>query len=330
MPDKPIQHLHFEVAETHASERIDKFLAQSIADKSRAYIQELIDAEQVLVNGKTIKPSHKVNAGERIDVYLKERPSTDALPENIPLDVVYEDEALMVINKPAGMVVHPAYGNYSGTLVNALLYHYKSKLSSVGGNMRPGIVHRIDKDTSGLLVAAKNDDIHAALAKQFAEKTAHRQYKAIVWGRIEQPHDTIRTQLQRSTADRRKMAVVQEGGKSAVTHFRVLERFRLASCIELQLETGRTHQIRIHMAHYGHPVLGDPMYGGRRQALNGLSHDDTARAVDYLRAMPRQALHAQTLKFIHPLLNQELSFSTPLPDDFEALLGRLRRDDEIA
>jgi len=308
-----------------APERIDKYLTHFLADSSRSFIQFLIENQNVLVNGKPAKASHKVSPGEHIEVFLQKKPPTDVLPEDIPLNIVYEDDDLLVIDKPAGMVVHPAFANYSGTLVNALLHHYQNNLSTVSGSERPGIVHRLDKDTSGLLVVAKTDSMHHLLAKQFANKTAGRVYLAVVWGKLPFSETSIRSHLARSRKDRRKMVVVPEGGKWAVTHLQVLEQFRLAALVQLRLETGRTHQIRAHMAQIGYPVLGDPMYAGRRQALTGLNHDDTAFAVELLQRMKRQALHARALTFFHPKLRRELTFESPLPDDMQELLELLRK-----
>ncbi len=319
-----LKQLEIVVPKNQAPERIDKYLTHFLPDSSRSYIQILIQSENVLVNGHPVKPSHKILPEERILVKLKNRPKTEIVPEDIPLDIVYEDEDLLVVNKPAGMVVHPAFANYSGTLVNALLHHYQKELSTLGGEYRPGIVHRLDKDTSGLLVVAKNDHIHAALAKQFSEKQAGRRYIAVVWGRLPHDHQTIQTYLARSQKDRRKMVVVQEPGKWAVTHIKVLERFSLATLIEANLETGRTHQIRVHMAYIGHPILGDATYGGRRHAITGLSHEKTAKAIALLKMMPRQALHAFELRFFHPSLQKEMSFTSPLPEDIQRLVEKLR------
>ena len=325
MSENEVKPLEITVPAHQAPERIDKYLTHFLADTSRSFIQFLIDNQKVLVSGKPAKASHKVSPGEHIEVFLLKKPPTDILPENIPLDIVYEDDDLLVIDKPAGMVVHPAFANTSGTLVNALLHHYQNHLSTVSGTDRPGIVHRLDKDTSGLLVVAKSDNMHHLLAKQFAEKTAGRTYLAVAWGKLPFPETTIRSFLARSQKDRRKMVVVQDSGKWAVTHLKVLESFRLAALVQLRLETGRTHQIRAHMAQIGYPVLGDPMYGGRRQALTGLNHDDTAFAVELLQHMQRQALHARALTFYHPKLRRELTFESPLPDDMRQLLELLRK-----
>ncbi len=327
MTQETKKHLQIKIPRHQSPQRIDKFLAQQLPDISRAYIQYLIQTEAILVNGKPVKPSHKIAPAEKIDIYLSDKPGPEVLPENIPLDIVYEDEALLVVNKPAGMVVHPAFANYTGTLVNALLYHYQQNLSSLGGSDRPGIVHRLDKDTSGLMVVAKNDRVHAELARQFSEKTASRKYLAVVWGKLPHREQTISNYLARSQKNRLKMTVVQEGGKWAVTHIRVLEQFDIAALIEARLETGRTHQIRVHMAYIGHPVLGDPIYGGRRHAITGLSHEKTALAVHLLRHMPRQALHAAELRLFHPLQNKEMVFEAPLPEDMQQLLSLLREKD---
>ncbi|MDQ7051556.1 MAG: RluA family pseudouridine synthase [candidate division KSB1 bacterium] len=327
MTEEIKKHLQIKIPRHQSPQRIDKYLAQHLPDISRAYIQYLIQTQSILVNGKPVKPSHKVVPSERIDVYLTSKPGPEVLPEDIPLDIVYEDEALLVVNKPAGMVVHPAFANYTGTLVNALLYHYQQNLSSLGGSDRPGIVHRLDKDTSGLMVVAKNDKVHAELARQFSEKTASRKYLAVVWGKLPHREQTVSNYLARSPKNRLKMTVVQEGGKWAVTHIRVIEQFSLAALVEARLETGRTHQIRVHMAYIGHPVLGDPIYGGRRHAITGLSQDKTAFAVQLLRFMPRQALHAYELQLIHPLQGKDMIFEAPLPEDMQKLLAVLRKHD---
>ncbi len=325
MSDSSAEILEFRVAENQSAERLDKYLANHIAGRSRAYLQALIQSGDVLVDGKPAKASHKVCPGETIIVTLKDRPAAGHIqPENIPLNIIYEDDSLLVIDKPAGMVVHPAYANYSGTLVNALMYHYRNNLSTLSGTDRPGIVHRLDKDTSGLLVVARDDVVHAALSRQFAEKTAKRVYKAIVWGQPQQDEMLIETQLVRSQKDRRKMVVTEEGGKEAITLARVEQRFRLCSLVELHLRTGRTHQIRVHMAWVGHPVVGDATYGGRRQAIIQLNQDKTAQAVEILKAMPRQALHARRLSFVHPATGKEMSFESPLPEDMRRLLERIR------
>ncbi len=285
-------------------------------------MQQAIRAGAVLVDGKRARPSHLVSPGETIHVALPKSPPPGLAPENIPLDVLYEDEHLLVVNKPAGMVVHPAYGNPSGTLVNALLYHCRT-LSTAADPARPGIVHRLDKDTSGLLVVARSDAAHAHLARQFSGHTIEREYQAIVWGLFQVPTGVIETQLGRSKSDRKKMAVVTEG-KISITEYSLLEPFRYLSLIRLKLRTGRTHQIRVHLAHIHHPVLGDPAYGGRQIAWGPRSPRQKAEVQRLLKILPRQALHARTLGFVHPVTGHRLTFDSPLPQDMAAVLEILR------
>jgi 23S rRNA pseudouridine1911/1915/1917 synthase len=285
-------------------------------------VQQAIRDGAVLVNGKCVRPSHQVSPGEIIHVALPKAPPPDVLPENIPLSMLYEDEHLLVVNKPAGMVVHPAYGNYTGTLVNALLY-YCNTLSAVPDATRPGIVHRLDKDTSGLLVVAKNDAAHARLARQFSRRTIEREYQAIVWGLFEERKGIIETQLGRSKSDRKKMAVVADG-KLAITEYAVLEPFRYLSLVSLKLRTGRTHQIRVHLAHIHHPVFGDPSYSGRQIVWGPGTPRQKAEVQKLLTILPRQALHARTLGFLHPVTGHRMTFESPLPSDMVAALEILR------
>lgn len=326
MSEKVTKHIELKVSEGQSSERIDKYLANLLPNKSRAYIQSLVESKNILVNGKSIKSSYKVSPSEHIDIYLQQRPPIDLIPEKIPLNIIYEDSVILVVNKPPGMVVHPGPGHYSGTLVNGLLAGPLSNITDWGENIRPGIVHRLDKDTSGLLVVAKNDEAHAALARQFAQKTAHRNYQAIIWGLPKKDVQVINSYLTRDSRDRRKIKASEHAGKWAVTHLKVIARYQLVSLVECHLETGRTHQIRVHVSHIGHPVVGDPDYGGRRQAINGLGQGDTARAVEYLKIMKRQALHAYRLELIHPTLNKNISFEAPLPEDFVNLLEEVQSD----
>jgi 23S rRNA pseudouridine1911/1915/1917 synthase len=255
-------------------------------------------------------------------VALPKAPPPEVLPENIPLPILYEDEHLLVVDKPAGMVVHPAYGHYTGTLVNALLYHC-NVLSALQDATRPGIVHRIDKETSGLLVVAKNDAAHARLARQFARRTIEREYQALVWGLFREATGVIEAQLGRSKADRKKMAVVA-GGKIAITEYTVLERFRYLSLLSLKLRTGRTHQIRVHLAHIHHPVFGDPAYSGRQIAWGPGTPRQKAEVQQLLKILPRQALHARTLGFVHPVSGHHVSFESPIPPDMLRVLEILR------
>ncbi len=310
-----------------AKERIDAFLARELPQISRSQVQKMIKDGFVTVNGKAIKAKHIVNPGEQIQVVQQKPEPSDILAEDIPLNIVFEDEYLMVINKPAGMVVHPAYGHSTGTLVNALLSHCND-LSDLNDMTRPGIVHRIDKDTSGLLVIAKSNHVHHLLANQFAEKSVDRIYHAFAWGKFKLGTGTVHTNIARSFRDRKKMAVTKMG-KHAVTHYRILKNFPLISLVELKLETGRTHQIRVHLSHIGHPVFGDQTYGGVGKNLGGLSQRDTALAVEWLNIMPRQALHAKTLGFIHPITEKKLHFNSELPEDMAELLIQLENTNKM-
>jgi len=310
------------VPERKSKERIDAFLSRELAQISRSKIQQLIRESRVTVNGLSVKANTPVRPNDIIRVTVPKPPPADALPENIPLKIVFEDDYLLVVNKPAGMVVHPACGHFTGTLVNALLGH-SGQLSRENGSDRPGIVHRLDKDTSGLLVVAKNDAVHEALALQFSEKSADREYRAIVWGRPQRASGRVETLLSRSVRDRRKI-VVASTGKSAVTHYRLLEPFAFLSHLSVRLETGRTHQIRVHMAHVGHPVFGDPVYGGRTRPLAALNPGVRATAQELLALISRQALHAKTLGFVHPVLKKKMLFDSELPEDFRNVLEKLR------
>jgi len=322
---KILKEIEILVPNVEKRERIDKFLTNQIENASRSKIEKLIESGLVLVNGQTVKPSHRISPGERIIVKIPKEPRPELEPEPIPLEIVYEDDYLLVVNKPAGMVTHPGHGNYTGTLVNALLYHC-SRLSRVnvsGGEVRPGIVHRLDKDTSGLLVVAKDDETHRDLARQFFHKTVDREYWAIVWGHFNSNRGVIDAELGRSKSDRKKFAVVR-GGKPAVTEYEVLEKFDFLSLVKLKLKTGRTHQIRVHLAHIGHPVFGDPTYGGRRIAWGGIDRKKKLFVDELLKVMPRQALHAKTLGFIHPARNEFMKFDSELPEDMKKLLEILR------
>ena len=274
---------------------------------SRTKVQKLIKAGAVIVNGKPSKNSYQVEVGDQIVVQAVEEEEMSHEPENIPLDIVYEDDDLLVVNKPNGMVVHPAVGNPHGTLVNALLYHAKH-LSDVNGSFRPGIVHRIDADTTGLLVVAKNNETHMALAEQLKNKTTHRKYIALCWGVIEEDSGDIIAPIGRDLKDRKKMAVTDKNSKDAVTHFRVLERYKNATKVELELETGRTHQIRVHMNYIGHPIINDKVYGNRKL------FDETG-----------QCLHAKTLGFVHPRTKQYMEFDSRLPECFINIEKQLER-----
>ncbi len=304
-----------------AKERIDVYLTHQIQNATRSKVRSGIDEGFVLVNGKKAKASHHVAPGDVIEITLPRPPRMEATPEDIPLDILFEDDQLLIVNKPAGMVTHPAYGNYSGTLVNALLHHCNA-LSSVNTELRPGIVHRLDKDTTGLMVVAKNDVAHHFLAKQFSHRTIDREYWAFVWGKFQQPKGTIEATLGRSKKDRKKVTVTAEG-KHSVTDYEVLKEFGFLSLVRLKLRTGRTHQIRVHLAHVGHPVFGDPTYGGRSQTWGGLDGKRAQVAGNLLKLIGRQALHAKTIGFIHPSTKQMVKFDSALPRDMQDVLDRL-------
>ncbi len=301
-------------------ERIDKFLAAQIENSSRAKIQKYIDEGCVLVNGAAVRASYRILPNDRITVSIPtSAPPDKAVPEDIPLNITFEDEHLIVVNKPAGMVTHPGHGNWTGTLANALLFHC-NKLSSLNDPyVRPGIVHRLDKDTSGLLVAAKDDVTHASLARQFFDHTIDREYWAIVWGKLSTKRGLIEADLGRSKSDRKKFAVVEEG-KFAATEYEVLEEFKYLSLVRLKLHTGRTHQIRVHLSHIGHPVFGDPTYHGRRIIFGEPTPKFRQEITHLLKIMDRQALHAKTLGFIHPISKAHLHFDSELPEDFSFVL----------
>ena len=288
--------------------RLDKYLASVLVDLSRTRLQQFINEGYVLVNGKQEKSSYKLQKEDLIEIELPEDKEMEIEPEDIPLDIVYEDSDVIVVNKPTGMIVHPSVGINSGTLVNALLYHCKD-LSGINGVIRPGIVHRIDKETSGLLMVAKNDNAHRDLSEQLREHSVERKYLAIVHGVINHDYGKINAPIGRDPKDRQKMTVTDVNAKEACTNFRVIERFKDATLVECRLETGRTHQIRVHMQFIGHPVCGDPKYGRRK--------DDFSFG---------QYLHAKTLGFIHPVTGEMLSFDSALPKEFEELLQRLRED----
>lgn len=287
--------------------RIDRYLATHLKDVSRSQVQQMIERNEVTVNGKNVKPSYLLESGDVINVSMAAPKPAEVAPEDIPLDIYYEDSDIIVVNKPSGMVVHPASGNYEGTLVNALMHHCHD-LSGINGIIRAGIVHRIDKDTSGLLVACKNDFSHRNLSKQFEKKDVSRRYYAIVHGVIPHNYGKIDAPIGRSPVNRKLMAVV-EGGKPAVTHFTVIERFKNYTLVELRLETGRTHQIRVHMKYIGYPVTGDPQYGPKKTI-----------------AEHGQYLHAKTLGFKHPRTGQYMEWEAPLPDYFLKFLDIIRQE----
>lgn len=303
------------IGEAQAGLRLDRALAELLPDLSRERIKALIVEGQIVSGGRSLNPSMKVAVGQDYSITLPAPVALDAVAQDIPLDIVHEDADLIVVDKPAGLVVHPAAGNLDGTLVNALLHHCDGQLSGIGGVARPGIVHRIDKDTSGLLVVAKSDKAHEGLARQFKDHSIDRLYAAIVYGIPTPGSGTVDAWIGRSDADRKKMAVHREGrGKHAVTHYRVMERLRGAAMVECRLETGRTHQVRVHMAHLGHPLIGDPVYGRDRKGFKSI-----LETLDF----KRQALHAKRLGFIHPVTEEPLAFDSPLPADMQELLSEL-------
>ena len=293
--------IRLEADENSVDERIDKYLGAVLSDQSRSFLQKLIREGGVLVNGKPVKASYRVDGEDQIEIFLPE-PETPVIPaENIPLDILYEDKDLLIVNKPKGMVVHPAAGHRTGTLVNAVLYHCRGQLSGINGVMRPGIVHRIDRDTTGALVVCKNDRAHNHVANQLKEHTITRRYVAVVAGVIREEEGTVDAPIGRHPTERKKMAAGVKNGKRAVTHYRVLQRFRAHTLIECRLETGRTHQIRVHMQYLGHPLVGDFLYCSDFPA--------------YQKRMQRQALHSHHLQFQHPITGQQMSFTSPLPPD---------------
>jgi 23S rRNA pseudouridine1911/1915/1917 synthase len=317
------------VADEHAGLRLDRFLAAQLADLSRARLQGLIASGAVSKSGATIKDGNtRVKPGEIYDVHVPEATPASPIAQDIPLDVVYEDNDVIIIDKPAGLVVHPAAGNPDGTLVNALIAHCGNSLKGIGGVARPGIVHRLDKDTSGLLVAAKNERAMTSLAKQFANHTVERAYNAVVWGSPRLGEGMVEGQIGRNPFDRKRMAVLRGGGKQARTRYKVIERFGdgprpFASLIECRLETGRTHQIRVHLTHLGHPLIGDQTYGRARKAPRAKTDAETI-AFAAAAGFPRQALHAWLLGFEHPASGEMLRFESAWPADFSVLAAALR------
>lgn len=301
-----MEELIFKITSEEVNKRIDKYLSEVIENKSRSFIQGLIDNDNIKVNDKLIKSNYRLKLNDIIEVNLPEPLELEVKAEDIKLDIVYEDHDVIVVNKPQGMVVHPAPGNYTGTLVNALLYHCKD-LSGINGVIRPGIVHRIDKDTSGILVVAKNDNSHNFLATQLKDHSMKREYYALVEGRVKNDIGTINEKLGRDPKDRIKMAIVKEG-REAITHYEVLENYDYTTLVKCNLETGRTHQIRVHMAHIGHPLVGDPVYGYKKSKFKLMG----------------QMLHAKTLGFVHPTTKEFLEFSTELPSYFKNIIEKLR------
>lgn len=291
-----------------SGERIDRFLCTDLGDLSRSYIQKLLKEGAIRVNGKSVKANYKLNAGDEIRVQIPDPEPLDILPEDIPLDIIYEDDDILVVNKPKGMVVHPAPGHYSHTLVNAVLYHCGGSLSGINGVLRPGIVHRIDMDTTGSLLICKNDRAHQILADELKEHNITRRYHAVVHGNLKEDTGTVNAPIGRHPVDRKKMSTKAPNGRHAVTHYRVLERFGNYTYIECELETGRTHQIRVHLASIGHPILGDTVYGPAKCPFK----------------LEGQTLHAKILGIVHPSTGKYMEFDAPLPEYFVTLLKRLR------
>ena len=302
--------IHFQVEEKEVDYRLDKYLFNKLTDFSfsRSFIQKLIKDKFVFVDGREAKSTCKLKYGQKIEVVMPQPKETEILPENIPLDVLYEDSDLLIVNKPKNMVVHPSKGHITGTLVNAVMFHCKDSLSGINGEIRPGIVHRIDKDTTGSLIICKNDETHIAIAEQIKVHSVKRIYRGILLGHLKEPEGKVEGNIGRHPTDRKKMAIVPEG-KSAITHYRVIREFSNASYVEFQLETGRTHQIRVHMASIGHPLLGDVLYGSQKNPYH----------------LAGQALHAMTIGFIHPKTGEYMEVSAPLPEYFEKLLLTLDR-----
>lgn len=294
-------------ADEAAGSRIDKYISDNIAELTRSAVQGLLSKDSVLVNGKSVSKNYKLRSGDEVTVEIPEPEPMDAVPEDIPLEIVYEDSDLLVVNKPKGMVVHPAHGNYTGTLVNALLHHCGDSLSGINGVIRPGIVHRIDKNTSGLLIVAKNDAAHLHLAEQIKAHSFTREYEAVAVGAFKEPSGTVDAPIGRHKTDRKKMCVTQENSRNAVTHYEVLKQYGGYAHVRLRLETGRTHQIRVHLAYIGHPVLGDDVYGKPYKGLEG------------------QCLHARKIGFIHPSTGEYMEFSSELPEYFQAVLRKLEK-----
>ncbi|MGN0170296.1 MAG: RluA family pseudouridine synthase [Lachnospiraceae bacterium] len=291
-------------------QRIDKFLAGELEEFSRSFIQNLIDQQLVCVNGNAVKANYKLRSKDEISLSVPERKEIEAVAQDIPLDILYEDSDVLIVNKPKGMVVHPSAGHPDHTLVNAVLYHCHGGLSGINGEIRPGIVHRIDMDTTGSLIICKNDQSHQIIAQQIAEHSVNRIYEGIVSGVVKQDEGTISTRIGRSLKDRKKMAVFKDQGREAITHYKVLERFSNATYLQFKLETGRTHQIRVHMAYLNHPLLGDAVYGNSRKFSD----------------LQGQTLHAKIIGFVHPTTNKYVEFEAPLPEYFNELLDKLRKN----
>lgn len=303
------EEIRLEAEEKDIGHRVDKYLSLKMPEVSRSYFQKLLKEGKVYVKEKAVKANYKLQAGDMIHFQLPPDEEPDILPEDIPLDILYEDDYLLIVNKPKDMVVHPCPGHYTGTLVNGVLFHCQGNLSGINGVLRPGIVHRIDKDTTGALVVCKDDQTHRSLADQLARHSITRRYRAVVTGNLPEDSGTIEGPIGRHPQDRKKMAVNYKNGKDAVTHYRVLERLKNATYVECELETGRTHQIRVHFSHIGHPLLGDTVYGSAKNPYR----------------LQGQALHAMVLGFWHPHFEKYVEFTAPLPEYFQKLLEKLRK-----
>jgi len=315
----------FDVQPNKKKERLDVYLANNLENATRSRVQKLIKAGYVIVNGNEVKPNYMVSPNDVIEVTIPISPRPDkAYPEDIPIEILFEDDYLMIVNKAPGMVVHPALGHFTGTLVNALLHHTQ-ELSEFNEPGRPGIVHRIDKDTSGILVIAKDEVSHAFLAKQFADHSIEREYWAVCWGKFKEPKGEVVGNITRSDRDRKIFTVHESKGKHAHTFYEVIEEFPFASLIKLHLKTGRTHQIRVHMEHIKHPVFGDPVYGGRKIVYGADQAKMKSRVANLMEIIQRQALHAKTLGLIHPATKEKIYFDSQLPDDMLSLLYELRK-----
>ena len=301
--------LNYQVSDGQSGIRIDRYLSEMNEELSRSYIQKLLKEQKITVNGSAVKANYKVQEGDEISVAVPDIKEPDILPEDIPLDILYEDDDVLIVNKPKGMVVHPSAGHTSGTLVNAIMFHCKDNLSGINGVLRPGIVHRIDKDTTGALLVCKNDNAHRNLAEQLKEHSIRRRYRAIVAGVLKEDEGTIEGPIGRHPIDRKKMAVNYKNGKDAVTHYKVLERFKNATYVECRLETGRMHQSSVQMTSIGHPLLGDEVYGSGKNPYH----------------LQGQTLHAMILGFVHPSTGEYMEFTAPLPEYFVKLLEKLRK-----
>jgi 23S rRNA pseudouridine1911/1915/1917 synthase len=318
------EHIQIITASQDKGQRLDLFLAGKELSLSRSRIQKLIEEGKITVQDKKAKSHYKIKGEEKILIEIPPPEGLSLEPQDIPLNIVYEDKDLLVVNKPAGMVVHPAAGNYKNTLVNALLFHCKD-LSGINGVLRPGIVHRLDKNTSGLLVVAKNDFAHNNLAGQLKNRTLTREYAALCWGNLPKEKSVVETLIGRSSGDGKMMTVVKQKGREAITEYEVLERFPLGDFLRIKLKTGRTHQIRVHFLYLNHPIMGDPEYGGRKKHLGMIMQSLKGQANQALKIIDRQALHARKIGFVHPRTGKYLEFESELPGDMKGLLVVLRR-----